>query len=213
MKIPATLIREIYKERGNRGRPPSLRQIRAVEGYILANGDKTKAQVIREAGYPESRQNDTSKIFSRPILAVLDRLGITEGLASEVVKKNLKSKKIEHFTFPPYNKEAIKPDNGQEYRTAEKKGEQLTDQEIIVMMNEVNCTVKKIVHGDLVRHVYFWSPDSKTQLEAADMIFNLIGSYAPKKVEGKHDHRVGIFSMGELRKKMKEKGLKIINNN
>ena len=88
MKIPATLIREIYRERGNRGRPPSLRQIRAVEGYILANGAKTKSQVIREAGYPESRQNDTSKIFSRPILAVLDRLGITEELVSDVVKKN-----------------------------------------------------------------------------------------------------------------------------
>jgi len=213
MKIPATLIREIYKERGNRGRPISTRQIRAVEGYIMANGSKSKAQAIREAGYPESRVTDPSKVFTRSILAVLDRLEITEELASNVVKQNLKSKKIEHFTFPPYNKEVVLPDNGQDHRTAEKKGEQLTDKEIIEMMNSVNCTVKKIVHGDMARHVYFWSPDSKTQLEAADMIFNLMGSYAPKKVEGKHDHRVGIFSMGDLRKKMKEKGLKIINNN
>ena len=67
---------------------------------------------------------------------------------------------------------------------------------------------EKIIHGDNAA-VYFWSDNSKAQLGAADMIFNLLGSYAPKKVEGKHDHRVGVFSMRELREKMKEKGVKV----
>ena len=47
------------------------------------------------------------------------------------------------------------------------------------------------------------------QMQALDMAFNLLGSYAPKKVEGKHDHRVGIFSMGELRRRMKERGVEV----
>lgn len=206
--ITANLIRQIYKERGSRGRPPSDRQIRTVQHYLVAMGSKSKRQVIKEMGYGKGAMSDPQRVFSRSILEVLDRAGITELTATETVKKNLKSHRLEHFTFPPYNAEVSKIDNGQGYRTTQKKGEQLTDQEIIEMLASVNCTVKKIVQGDMARHVYFWSPDSKTQLAAADMIFKLMGSYAPTRVEGKH--QIGIFSMGELRKKMKEKGIKII---
>lgn len=47
------------------------------------------------------------------------------------------------------------------------------------------------------------------QLQALDMSFNLLGSYAPKKVESKNEHLVGLFSMADLRRKVKEKGIKI----
>lgn len=47
------------------------------------------------------------------------------------------------------------------------------------------------------------------QLAAADMIFNLAGSYAPRKsvVLGKHEHRVGLLS--GLRQRMKDAGIKV----
>jgi len=50
----------------------------------------------------------------------------------------------------------------------------------------------------------------RVQLTAADMVFKLTGSYAPTRVEGKHDHRVGVFSMKDLREKMKRKGIKVV---
>lgn len=48
------------------------------------------------------------------------------------------------------------------------------------------------------------------QLQAADMILKIVGGYAPKRVEGKHDHKVGIFSMKDLREKMRQNGRRII---
>ena len=212
MKIPAILIREIYKERGSRGRPISLRQMRAVETYVVANGGKTKGEAIREVGYSEAMAKTPSKVFdSQAVRELMTDMGIDEKPVLKVVNRNLNSRRLEHMTFPPYNEDKGEVE-GEEI-TEEKRGEQLTDGAITEMLASVNCTVRKIVHGDNARHVYFWSDNSKAQLTAADMIFNLLGSYAPKKVEGKHAHLVGTFSMSDLRKKMKEKGIKIINNN
>ncbi len=50
----------------------------------------------------------------------------------------------------------------------------------------------------------------RVQLTAADTVFKLAGSYAPTRVEGKHDHRVGIFSYTELRAAQKREGIRIV---
>ena len=208
-----------------RQRTPSMRAVRAVELYLGAKGSKSKAEAIREAKYSEAMARKPNHVFdTKAVRELMTKMGLDETPAINAVKRNLNSRRLEHMTFPPFREksETNKSDGGediddeQDYTTGEKRGEQLSDKEITELLASVNCVVRKIVHGDMARHVYFWSDKDKAQLEAADMIFNLLGSYAPKKVEGKHDHRVGIFSMKELREKMKEKGVKvtdpIINN-
>lgn len=192
-----------------RQRTPSLRAVRAVEIYLGEKGGKTKGQAVLEAGFSETVIKTPSKVFDgKAVRELMTDMGLDEKPVLKVVNRNLNSRKLEHMTFPPYNEDKGESEDGEEI-TEEKRGEQLTDNAIVEMLASVNCTVRKIIHGDNARHVYFWSDNSKAQLGAADMIFNLLGSYAPKKVEGKHDHRVGVFSMRELREKMKEKGVKV----
>lgn len=53
----------------------------------------------------------------------------------------------------------------------------LTDKEIIDMLAEVNCTVRRIVHGEQARHVYFWSPDNNARDKALDKAYKIRGRY------------------------------------
>lgn len=71
---------------------------------------------------------------------------------------------------------------------------------------------KGLSEGDLINTLKkkVESDKEHIQMQALDMSFKLLGSYAPKKSEVKADHRVGIFSMADLRRKMKESGIEII---
>lgn len=192
-----------------RDRKPSVRQMRAVNTYLGANGGISKAEAIREAGYSESMATEPSRVFgSRAMVEMLKDKGVDENLGIEAVKRNVKAKIPTHFTFPSFRspEEAKDVENG---NVGDNFGEQMTDQQIREYLNGAGCIVTKIVHGEQARQVYGYTDNSKAQLAAANMIFNLLGSYAPKKVEGKHEHKVGVFSMSDLRKKMKEKGIKV----
>ena len=208
------IIKDLIK---HRDRKPTIRQVRAVSTYIMANGGKSKAEVLREVGYGEGMVRTPSKVFGSPVVRkLLLGQGVDEKPAIQTVKRNLNARRLEHRTFPPLREKDIKADgdenSGQDYMTDEKRGEQLSDREIIELLASTNCVVRKIVHGDMARQVYFWSDNSKAQLAAANMIFNLLGSYAPKQVASKNEHKVGIFSMSDLRKKMKENSIKITNS-
>ncbi len=48
------------------------------------------------------------------------------------------------------------------------------------------------------------------RLQAADMLLNVLGGYAPKRTESKNQHIVGVYSMKDLRKKMRKADVKII---
>lgn len=56
----------------------------------------------------------------------------------------------------------------------------LTDKEIIEMLAEVNCKVRRIVHGNTARHVYFWSADNTARDKALDKAYKIKGYY-PKE--------------------------------
>ena len=192
-----------------RDRKPSLRQIRAVETLVIGNGRKSKAEVLREVGYSEAIADAPSKVFeSRTVIKLMEEMGVTEKTGLEILNRNSKAKVPVHFTFPPF-REPQEAKDGEDGNEGEKFGEQMTDAQIREYLEGAGCRVTRIVHGDMARHVYCYTNNNKAQLETADMIFNLVGSYAPKKVEGKHDHRVGIFSMKDLREQMKKKGIKV----
>lgn len=51
----------------------------------------------------------------------------------------------------------------------------LTDEDVIDMLAEVNCKVKRIVHGETARHVYFWAHDAKAQAGALELGYKMKG--------------------------------------
>ncbi len=190
---------------GRRNRKPSFRQVQAMKSYLDGNGRKSKAEALREAGYSESVADHPDKVFGgRAVLQLMEELGVTSRIGIEILKRNATAMIPSHFIFPSFRDKNTEGEN-----EGENFGEQITDKEIREYLEGAGHRVTKIVHGDIARHVYCYHNDSKTQLATADTIFKLCGDYAPKKVEGKHDHKVGIFSMRDLREKMRENGIKV----
>ena len=83
----------------------------------------------------------------------------------------LASTRLDHMTFPTGPK-----------KDEDKKDEShLSDKDIKDLLESVNCKVRKIVHGENARHVYFWSPDNRARKDGLDMAYKLKGDYAPEK--------------------------------
>lgn len=101
----------------------------------------------------------------------------------------LNASRLEHMVFPTFNSDS---DEGQDEEfddleelenKGEKFGEQLTDAQIRELLASVNCTVRKIVHGEQARHVYFWAADNQAQDKALDKAYKIRGLYAAEKRE------------------------------
>lgn len=86
---------------------------------------------------------------------------LPEGEILEVHKGLLKASRVDHLVF-----------------TA--SGEP-SDDEIKAMLLENNCRLRKIVHGETARHVYFFAADNKARATALDMAYKLRGTYAAEK--------------------------------
>ena len=64
---------------------------------------------------------------------------------------------------------------------------EITDQDIYDLLESVNCTPKKIVHGIAGVHVWFWSPDNKTRKDALELAHKIRGKMSPEVIEFKTD--------------------------
>ncbi len=182
----------------------TLKQTRAVQLWV-ANG-RSKAEALREANYSEAVVRHPDRVFgSETVRQILRDKGLDEYPAVDQLKRRVHSKRLDHMAFPPFRiRTQEDEDKGINH------GEQLTDEDIRELLGEVGCVVRRIVHGEMAREVYFWTDNDMAQLKALDMVFKLGGSYAPKQTERKHDHNMAVFSLASLRKKMKENGLTII---
>ena len=168
-------------------RKPSSRAVKAVKNLSenIGNPGYTKGDALRDAGFSKSVAETPGRVFNSPYLKrALDERGLTERPAVEVVQNTLKARKMERMVFPPYSKET--------------QGDQLTDKDIIILLEGANCVVINIVHRKQARHVYFWANDYKSQLAAANLLFDLMGSKAPRKREAKPLGKK--FSLKEMRK-------------
>ena len=206
-------------------------QDRALQTWLENGG--TKADAMREVGYSESMALNPQKVFNTPYaMEKLAEAGVDLNGALKQLNRKVKSRRLDHMTFPPFNKEkhdksingidseelisdlndediAKIDEFGSSINIGEKKGEQLTDDDIREMLADVNCVVRRIVHGEMARHVYFWTDNDKAQLDAIDKIINLYGLYAPKKTEQKTE-TIHKFSMAGLRKRALESGRDVI---
>lgn len=193
---------------------PKQRQLRAIAIASENGGNVSKA--MREAGYAPATAHNPEKLTTTPAWKDLMEKHLPDSLIGETHESLMKSQTMDHMVFPlgpveqddknfsggknKKNKtadddaqpEAVMPEEHKERTT-------LTDKEIIEMLLEVNCTVRRIVHGETSRHVYFWSPDNNARKNALELAYKIKGRFAPEK------HVVAVFSLNDLLKRAEEK--------
>jgi hypothetical protein len=59
----------------------------------------------------------------------------------------------------------------------------MEDEEIIELLGEVRCVVRKIKEIMGMKHVWYWAADNKSQKDAVDMAYKLKGKYAAEKLD------------------------------
>lgn len=174
------------------------KQKKFVDTYV-ATGNGTKAALeAYDAKDSVVAKSIASENLTKPYIQQAVQEALPDELLGQKHRELLQSTKIEHLVFPlgpadedDYNfsggrSRASDIDDDDDDSEAEmpedhKERTSLTDKEIIAMLAEVNCKVRRIVHGETARHVYFWAADNRAVKDALDMAYKLKGSYAPEK--------------------------------
>lgn len=100
--------------------------------------------------------------LAKPSIAFAIKEALPDELLAAKHLALLNSTRIEHLIFPL-------------------ETPALMDADIVGMLAEVNCTVRKVIHSETARHVYFWASDNKAVKDALDMAYKVKGNYAPEK--------------------------------
>lgn len=168
---------------------PTLKQ-KAVFDKVV-NGGKSISKAMREAGYAPSTAARTEHITASDGWKELMKKHLSDESLSKAHEELLNAKRLDHMVFPPFRHKKDEEDEDEEtdedVNEGENFGEQLTDADIRTMLTDVGCTVRKIVHGEQARHVYFWSMNDKARKDALDMAYKLKGHYEPEKHNVKHE--------------------------
>lgn len=160
---------------------PTERHKKAYKKMVENGGNK--AMALRGAGYSNAVVNTPQKVTKSKGWQELLEKNLPDKLLASKHKALLKSTRVEHMVFPlgpkgedDLNLSGAKPDKDKgkdEQIVAERIT--LTDEEIIKMLRQVNCKVKRIVHGETARHVYFWSTDNMALKNALELAYKIKG--------------------------------------
>lgn len=167
---------------------PTIKQRRAAKELVVNGGNVTKAMLA--AGYSQNTANTPQKLTeSKAWPALMDEY-LSEESLTKAHSELMHTKRLDHMVFPlgpesrtegldlskmqPAIKTMLDAEQAMQMTT-------LSDDDIKDLLKSVNCTVRKIVHGQTGRHVYFWSMDARARKDALDMAYKLRGAYAPEK--------------------------------
>lgn len=157
---------------------------------LVAKG-KSVSRAMVESGYsPASAKNPQLLTTSQQWKKILEE-ELSDKLLGNVHKDLINAHTLAHMIFPlgpkgedDLNLSGAQPNNDvthEEDKELKAERTTLTDQEIKEMLLEVGCKVKRIVHGEQARHVYFWSPDNAARQSALNLAYKLKGHFAPEK--------------------------------
>lgn len=168
-------------------RKPTPRQIKAAQ-LMAENGRKSKpvstGEIMKQAGYSPSVIEKPSKVTDSPVFQELLDQYIPDVNLAQVHARILNTRKLEHMMFPLEHGDPDDMHNPlpvdeelREYEIDNQKRiiDNLSDEDIINMLAEVNCTTKKIIHGEQARHVYFWAHDAAAQTKALELAYRMKG--------------------------------------
>lgn len=194
-----SLVKPSYQEEYSRQRPTLRQQL--VIGTLVEKGRKPKsmAAVLIAAGYSPNTAKAPSKVTgSRGFQELIDEV-MPDDTLSDLHKTLLKSMKLDHMAFPlgpkgedDENFSGAKPnaDNVVEKAGAYVERTTLTDAEIMQLIADIGGTVRRIVHGDTARHVYFWAPNNKERLDALKLAYELKGHTGKRANSGEEPPNV-----------------------
>lgn len=149
-------------------------------GKLTANHGMSLYKAMREVGYAHTTALSPKKNLGESFIQKLDTL-LSDDKLLEVHDRLLHSTKIDHMVFPLGPKEDEDEPNDIEEGGAEVERTSLTDREITEMLGEINGTVRRIVHGQNARHVYFWVPNDKARQDALKLAYDLRGKLIKKE--------------------------------
>lgn len=175
------------KKRNYKTRRASARQRKAAILYtenVRNQRPKSDGEVLREAGYTQEVSEQPGRVIESDSFQKLLEEVLPDAALAETHERLLKTRKIEHMVFPLGQEGEDDPNlsgatpnehNPMDDLTYPVERTTLSDQEIKDMLAEVNCIVKRIVHGQTARHVYFWAHDAKAQASALELAYKLKG--------------------------------------
>ncbi len=162
---------------------------------VLENVGKGKSlgQAMRDEGYSDNYANNPQALRKTLSWDDLVKTVLSDDKLIMVHENLLNSHRMDQMTFPPESK-------------SKKLGTDIiTDQDIEDMFLELGCRVRKIVHGELARHVYFWSPDNMARDKALDKAYKIKSKYAPEEYNLKfktfNKHQLIDAILGKITKK------------
>lgn len=178
-------------QKGRRSKP-TLKQKLLVGKYIENRGNAYRAAI--EAGYSHNTAVNARKniIESKGFTELLEEM-LPDSDLLDVHKGLLGSTKLDHMTFPlgpagedDPNLSGAHPNGPNVLDKAGVPVERttLSDEEIKVMIAEVGGQVRRIVHGDTARHVYFWAPNDNARQQALKLAYELRGKIGVKDPGG-----------------------------
>ena len=139
----------------------------------------TLGKTMLSAGYkPNVAKTPALIMKTKGFRELMEENGLDDASLTRTHNELLKSARLDHMTFPLGPKKHETPEDT----------DSLSDTDIRAMLADLKCTVRRIVHGDTARHVYFWSPNDKIRKDAVDMGYKLKGHYAPEKTVTLHGH-------------------------
>lgn len=155
---------------------------------MVENGGVVSTAMI-EAGYSPATAKTPQKLTNSKAWQQLMAEYLPDDTIAEKHKELLHATTLDHQVFPLGPRDEKDKENyiASDKAKAEKEGkeyreiEYVTDEDIIQMLEEINCKVRRIVHRETARDVYFWAADNKPRKDAIDMAYKLKGSYAPEK--------------------------------
>lgn len=171
-----------------KGKPkrPTPKQAKAAKLYsenLRADVPKSSGAILREAGYSDEQSKKPSDVIESDTFQALLEAMLPDDKLTRIHTRLLEQRKIEHMVFPldhqdPSDTAGSFPVDEQ-LREAEIESKRiidnLSDEDIIDMLAEVSCKVKKIIHGETARHVYYWTHDAKAQHAALELAYRLKG--------------------------------------
>lgn len=180
-KVINHMVHTIKKGKKRKQVHATPRQIKAIQ--IMAENGGNGSQAMIAAGFSPATAKTPSKLTSSKAFQELANEFLPDDLLLGRHQRLLNAHRLDHMVFPlgPKTRDLKKPAKkltaAQQIlqEQEDKLHTSLTDKEIIKMLADLGCSVRRIVHGEQGRHVYFWSPDNKAQHAAIDLGYRVRG--------------------------------------
>lgn len=122
---------------------------------------KPMGEAMIEAGFSLSYSKSPDKLKNTKTWKQLMKDFLPDSEIAATHARLMKAHKVESMTFP----------------------RDVEDEEIIALLGEVRCVVRRIREIMGQKYVWYWANDNKAQKDAVDMAYKLKGKYAAEKFD------------------------------